>query len=99
MAKARVFEELRNDYAMLKTKWNGYAVFDNWFAQDLNNAHLIAIGLYTQYVAAFQKLLARQGDDLTAFYHSVKEIANLPKDERDIALQKLEVLISIPLIL
>ncbi len=99
MAKARVFEKLRNDYAMLKTKWNGYAVFNNWFAQDLNNAHLIAIGLYTQYVAAFQKLLAQQGGDLTAFYHSVKKIANLPKDERDIALQKLEVFISISLIL
>jgi len=88
VAKARVFEELRNDYAKLKTGWNGYAAFDNWFAQDINNAHLAAIGLYTQYVAAFQALLAQQGGDLTAFYRSVKEIANLPKDERDMALQK-----------
>ncbi|MBI3777567.1 MAG: aminopeptidase [Gammaproteobacteria bacterium] len=87
-AKARVFEELRGEYAKLKTSWDGYAVFDNWFKQDLNNAHLVAIGLYNQYVAAFQKLLAQQGDDLMAFYRSVKETANLPKDERDLALQK-----------
>ena len=99
LAKTQVFGELRNDYATLKADWDGYTVFDNWFAQDLNNAHLIAIGLYTQYVAAFQKLLAQQGGDITAFYHLVKKIANLPKDERDIALQKHEVLISISLIL
>ncbi|MBI3571171.1 MAG: aminopeptidase [Gammaproteobacteria bacterium] len=87
-AKARVFEELRDDYAKLKTGWNGYAAFDNWFKQDLNNAHLVAIGLYNQHVAAFQKLLTQQGGDLMAFYRSVKEMANLPKDERDLALQK-----------
>ena len=99
LAKMRVFGELRNDYATLKADWGGYTVFDNWFKQDLNNAHLAAIGMYSQYVAAFQKLLAQQGGDFTAFYRSVKEIANLPKDERDMALQKLEVFISIPLIL
>jgi len=87
MAKARVFEELRNDYAKLKTGWNGYAAFDNWFKQDLNNAHLAAIGMYSQYVAAFQKLLARQGDDLAAFYRSMEEMVNLSKAERDTALR------------
>jgi predicted aminopeptidase len=87
MAKARVFEELRNDYAKLKTSWNGYAVFDNWFAQDLNNAHLIAIGLYTQYVAAFQALLAQHGGDLATFYREVERLAQLPPDERAVALQ------------
>jgi predicted aminopeptidase len=87
IAKARVFEELRNDYAMLKTKWNGYAVFDNWFAQDLNNAHLIAIGLYTQYVATFQALLAQHGGDLATFYREVERLAQLPPDERAVILQ------------
>ncbi len=87
-AKARVFEEMRSDYAALKVKWNGYTDYDKWFAQDLNNAHLAAIGMYHLRVAAFQKLLARQGGDLTAFYRVVKEMANLPKTERDMSLQK-----------
>lgn len=87
-AKTRVFEELRSDYAKPRTGWNGYAAFDNWFARDLNNAHLVAIGLYNQYVAAFQRLLTQHGGDLGAFYGSVNELANLPKTERDTALQK-----------
>ena len=87
MAKARVFGELRNDYATLKADWGGYTVFDNWFAQDLNNAHLIAIGLYTQYVAAFQALLAQHGGDLATFYREVKRLARLPPDERAVVLQ------------
>jgi predicted aminopeptidase len=87
-AKARVLEKLRNDYTILKTGWGGHTDYDKWFEQDLNNAHLAAIGMYHQYVAAFQKLLARQGGDLKVFYRAVKEMANLPKNERDIALQK-----------
>jgi predicted aminopeptidase len=86
LAKMRVFGELRNDYAKLKTSWNGYAVFDNWFAQDLNNAHLIAIGLYTQYVAAFQALLAQHGGDLATFYREVERLAQLPPNERSVIL-------------
>ena len=87
MAKARVFEELRNDYAKLKTIWNGYSAFDNWFNQDLNNAHLAAIGLYSQYVAAFQALLAHHGGDLAAFYREVERLAQLPSHERTVVLQ------------
>jgi len=88
-AKTRVFGELRNDYATLKADWGGYTVFDNWFAQDLNNAHLIAIGLYTQYVAAFQALLAQHGGDLKTFYRAAHELAQQPKPERDAVLQSL----------
>ncbi len=87
LAKMRVFGELRIDYATLKASWNGYAAFDNWFAQDLSNAHLIAIGLYTQYVAAFQALLAQHGGDLTTFYREVDRLAQLPPDERAAVLQ------------
>lgn len=82
LTKMRVFGELRNDYATLKADWGGYTVFDNWFAQDLNNAHLIAIGLYTQYVAAFQTLLAQHGGNLADFYREVERLAQLPPDER-----------------
>ena len=87
LAKMRVFGELRNDYAALKAGWGSYTVFDKWFAQDLNNAHLIAIGLYSQYVAVFQTLLAQHGGDLTIFYREVERLAQLPPDERTTVLQ------------
>lgn len=82
-AKARIFKELRSDYAVLKNNWGGFTDYDKWFVQDLNNAHLTAIGLYHQHVAAFQKLLAQHRNDLTAFYRSVKTLADLPKKERE----------------
>lgn len=88
-AKARELEALRHDYALLKAKWNGYTAFDNWFKLDLNNAHLAAIGLYTQYVPAFQALLAQQGGHLTGFYRVVEKIASLPKKNRAKALRSL----------
>jgi predicted aminopeptidase len=87
-AKAMVFEELRSDYSALKVKWGGYADYDKWFAQDLNNAHLAAIGMYSQFVAAFKKLLAQQNDDLAIFYTSVRAMANFPENERHMTLQK-----------
>jgi predicted aminopeptidase len=89
-AKAREFEALRQDYARLKARWNGYAAFDAWFAGDLNNARLAAIDLYSQYLAAFQELLRQQHGDFAAFYRAAEQIARLPKEERDSALSALE---------
>ena len=86
--KTRVLAELRSESAALKTNWNGNADYDKWFAQDLNNAHLAVIGLYSQYVPAFQKLLAQQNGDLAAFYTSAKAMGNLPENERHLTLQK-----------
>lgn len=87
--KARILAELRKDYLALKTGWGGYEGYDNWFAQGLNNARLVSIGLYHQHAAAFQKLLTRQRDDLTLFYHAVEEMVRQPKEKRDSALSEL----------
>ena len=86
-AKAYEFLELRRDYEALKAAWGGDKTFDGWFKQNLNNAHLAAIGLYSQYVAAFQKLLVQHGDDLATFYHAAAKISRLPQAERHAALQ------------
>jgi predicted aminopeptidase len=87
--KAKIFAELRNDYTGLKSGWGNHADYDKWFEQDLNNAHLAAIGMYHQYVAAFQKLLAQQDGSLIAFYDLVKALAALPKGERESLLKEL----------
>ncbi len=87
-AKNELFNELRRDYAQLKKRWDGYAGFDGWI-EELNNAKLISIGLYHDHIAAFEKLLARDGGDLTAFYLTVNELARQPKAARDAALAAL----------
>jgi len=88
-AKAHEFNELRKDYAALKASWGGDTTYDGWFAHNLNNAQLIAVGLYTQYVSAFQKLLAQHHGDLAAFYRAVDRLAHLPREQRDADLHDL----------
>ena len=81
-AKAHGFDALRAEYAELRNRWGGYAGYDAWFAQDLNNAHLAAVGLYHQHVPAFQALLARDQGDLAAFYRSARVLSRLPEVDR-----------------
>lgn len=80
--KAATLSELHREYEQLKTSWGGYAGFDGWFEQDLNNARLALIGVYHQLVPAFLELLERHGGDLGAFYAAAADIAARPADER-----------------
>ncbi len=89
-AKTREFEALYRDYILLKAKWNGYAAFDGWFAGGPNNARLVALDLYNQYLAAFEELLRQQHGDFAAFYRQVEKIARRPATERDSMLNNLE---------
>jgi len=89
-AKTRAFAALRANYQRLKqNQWDGYAGYDRWFAQDLNNAHLAALHTYREYVPAFQALLAQCHGDLPAFYAAAREIGGLPEEERAQRLRKL----------
>jgi predicted aminopeptidase len=88
--KRQLFAELQQDYAALKQGWGGYAGYDRFFAQDLTNAHLAAIGAYNDRVPAFDALLAEHGGNFPAFYGEVRRLAELPKDARDAALDRLQ---------
>jgi predicted aminopeptidase len=77
-AKTAAFEKLLAQYAELKKQWGGYAGYDNWFAKDLNNAKLLSVVTYHDYVPAFQGLLAEVDQDLQAFYKRVAKIGELP---------------------
>jgi predicted aminopeptidase len=84
--KTLIFGELRAKYTQMKRRWNGYAGYDGWFAQDLNNAHLISLGMYHRHVPAFQALLARHQGNLAAFYRAAEELGRLPANARIVAL-------------
>lgn len=87
--KAQVFDELRADYAALKTSWGGFRGYDRWFAQDLNNAHIAAIAVYNAYVPAFHQLLARARGDFASFFHTIAQLATANKTDRDARLAAL----------
>ncbi|MFN0304090.1 MAG: aminopeptidase [Burkholderiales bacterium] len=81
--KARLFAALRADYETMKREtWDGFAGYDRWFAQDLNNAHLASVATYGDLVPAFRALLAKSQGDIAAFYRDVKALAARPKVER-----------------
>lgn len=82
-AKKHIFDTLRAEYVELRNRWGGYAGYDAWFAQDLNNAHLAAVGLYHRYVPAFQSLLENAAGDMKAFHRSARALRRLPETERN----------------
>lgn len=81
-AKRRIIAELRLRAAEHKAAHPGFAVYDRWFAQELGNAHLMAVGLYHAGVPAFMALFREQGEDLPRFFEAVRGIAALPGAER-----------------
>ncbi len=81
-AKTAAFNTLRARYAQLKNSWGGFAGYDAWFAKDLNNAKLLSVVTYQDYVPAFRALLDQQGGDLPAFYQAVAQLGELPIQER-----------------
>jgi predicted aminopeptidase len=91
--KVALFALLKREYGDLKKGWPDprypgglYGGYDGFFAQELNNAHLAAINTYTDKVAAFERLLQRNQQDLPKFYAEVKRLAALSQNERDAAL-------------
>ncbi len=91
--KAAAFSAMREAYDRAKTADPSMAGYDRWFAgfnnHGPNNASLTSVALYTADVPAFRALLAQEGGSLPRFYARVKEIAALPKVERDALLDRL----------
>jgi len=88
-AKARVYAQLREEYAALKAgAWNGDARYDGWIA-NANNARLGVQGAYDDLVPAFVALFEREGRDFARFHREVKRLAGLPAEERRATLNAL----------
>ncbi len=87
--KHRLLAELCERYRALKQNWGGYAGYDSWFADDLNNAKLGAVHAYTRFVPAFETLFARSGGDFTVFYQAATAVGKLPPIRREACLRAL----------
>lgn len=85
-AKAAILDEMRRAYAELKAGWGGDSGYDAWFANDLNNAKLASLAVYTHLVPAFERLLAAEGGDLRRFFQRAATLARLSGQERMAAL-------------
>lgn len=86
--KQAVLEGLLRDYEALKLTWGGYSGFDRWFSEPITNAHLAAVGAYTDLVPAFRVLFAECDQQLPQFHAAVKRLAALPRETRDLRMQR-----------
>ena len=81
--KEEAFAAMRVAYDAAKANDPGLIGYEGWFSHHPNNANLAAIALYTDRVPAFRAMLREEGNDLVRFYAHVKQLAGLPKAERD----------------
>ena len=89
LAKARVLDELRSEYARSKDEWDDEGVYEHWFSHELNNARLALVATYHERVAAFESLLARHDGDLPSFYEACRVLAREPPATRSSELHAL----------
>src|SRR5205807_10504334 len=87
--KQRVFDDLRRQYAEMKTGWGGFSGYDGWFADQLNNAKLNTIANYYDDVPGFQRLLQLNGGDMEKFYVAAERLSKEPRDIRHQKLREL----------
>lgn len=85
--KAETFAAMKAEYLTLKSSWGGYTGYDRFFAQELNNAHLVPVAAYSELVPGFRRMLAENGGDFRRFYAAVREIGKLPKEQRQAKLK------------
>lgn len=80
--KAAVFDQMRSEFLDLKLEHTAMAAYDDWFSKPLNNAQLISVSTYHNWVPAFRKMLAASGGDLEEFYQKCRQLAKKDAAER-----------------
>lgn len=80
--KAVLFNQLKRDHDTLKNKWNGTSPYDSWFRDSLNNAKLVSVLTYQDFVPAFRKMLQKKDGDLKKFYAECLRLSQKSEDER-----------------
>ena len=86
--KNRVFARLKKRFDALADAAE-YEAYRGWFAQDLNNAHLVSIATYQQWVPAFRQLLSDAGGSFRGFHERVAALGRLAREERGERLTRL----------
>lgn len=80
--KQKVFAQLAQEHARLKSAWGGRSTFDRWFSEGVNNAHLVSVATYQECVPGIEAVLAATGGEPGEFYRRMREIARLKPDAR-----------------
>ena len=88
--KAAVFTQMRAEFRDLKSDHGGMAAYDAWFNYPLNNAQLISVSTYHNWVPAFGRMLSDSGGNLEKFYQRCGRLAKKEPAERHRILEQYE---------
>lgn len=80
--KAALFNQLKRDRTRLNNECNGTSRYDLWFRQSLNNAKLVSVLTYQDFVPAFRNILLKKDGDVMQFYAECLRLSQRPTDER-----------------
>lgn len=80
--KQAILKELEQAYHELRADRDGFAGYDRWFEQEVNNARLAAVAAYRELMPGFMALLEAVEGDLPRFYRLVEALAPCSPAER-----------------
>lgn len=80
--KELLLKQMSNEYKKERAGWGNFDRYDNWFKTGLNNAKLMAVVTYRQYLPAFRQLLAKVNHDLNLFYQIVERLGQCSSETR-----------------
>ena len=83
--KQLAMQQMRDEYAQLKSSWGGFAGYDR-FVANANNASLGAMAAYDELVPQFEAVFESKNRNWKDFYAAISSITSLPKQERRAAL-------------
>jgi predicted aminopeptidase len=88
--KLAAIESMQASYGAFRRANGGDGGFDAWMRQPLNNASLLSIGSYNDWVGAFKQLFRQQGCRWPDFYRAAERLAALQPDQRMRTLEALQ---------
>ncbi len=80
--KVAIFNQMKSGFLDLKSNHHDLAAYDAWFKHPLNNAQLISVSTYHDWVPAFGKILSESEGDLNTFYRACRKLAKKEPAER-----------------
>ena len=80
--KADVFNRMQSEFRALKFNHREMSIYNAWFNRPLNNAQLISVSTYHDWVPAFNQMLSDSRGDLEKFYEKCRQLAKKEPKER-----------------
>ena len=81
--KAEYLQQLKQRYEAFSDSIQHNDGFQRWFEGELNNAKLVSVSTYYDWVPLFARMLSSQQDDFVAFYQQVEQLAELSRSQRE----------------